>query len=254
LHIAGDRNQPRELLLAALEKWPDNPALLRSLGEHYFILQQFNLAAEYLDRGERRDEFPDELICELAHEYAQLKPDDKNLTTDQMIRLLSRIKNFDGFEAMIVLNDQKIRLIPDERAAIIEEHLRSINPQWRDGWFEYDFEKSQLRVGGRGLYRLSYSGSILAGLQPRHLDISGSEIGELWKEAEFPIETLDVRGCLMYENNVEKLNPGFLRRLVHLKELIIQSGPHVPVIKELLAETVIVVERELVSEAAGSNK
>jgi hypothetical protein len=56
-----------------------------------------------------------------------------------MVDLLRRIRDFDGFEAMIVLNDQRKRVDPNERAVIIHEHLRSINPDWNDGWFKYDF-------------------------------------------------------------------------------------------------------------------
>ncbi len=175
-HLAGDEVSSERLLLAALDAEPNNPVYLRSMSEHYFIVQRFNQAAEYLDQGEKRDE-PDQLIGDLAHEYAAIKPDDdQRLTTNQMVGLLRRIKDF---KAMILLNDQKHRVGPKQRAAIIEEHLRSINPNWRDGWFDYDFESGRLRVGGKGLERLSDSGSILAGLQPKALDISGSEIREL---------------------------------------------------------------------------
>ena len=43
---------PAQLLLAALQAEPDNLLYLRSMGEHYFIVQRFDQAAEYLDRGE----------------------------------------------------------------------------------------------------------------------------------------------------------------------------------------------------------
>lgn len=237
MHLAADERTAELLLLAALAAEPDNPVYLRSMGEHYFIAQRFNQATEYLDRGEKRDDEPDQLICDLAHEYAELKPnDDQRLTTDQMLGLLRRIEDFNGFEAMIVLNDQNSRVVPSQRAAIIEEHLRSINPNWRDGWFEYDFASSRLRVGGKGLKRLSESGSILAGLQPKHLDISSSDIRELWKETGYAIEILDVRGC--------PIDPSFLLRFLHLKMLITHPGQLTPEQLEQLPKSVKVIEKE----------
>ncbi len=200
-------------------------------------MQRFNEATEYLDQGEKRDEFPDQLISDIAHGYARIKPDDDQpLSTDQMVDLLRRIDNFNGFEAMIVLNDQKVRADPHRRARIIEEHLRSINPQWSDGWFEYDFASSRLRLGGKGLKSLSESGSILSGLQPRMLDISGSEISALWKEGGYAIETLDVRECPL-------TGPEFLQRFLHLKTLIISPNQFTKDELEFLPAWVEVIER-----------
>lgn len=237
MHIAAEEKNPKQLLLAALDAEPNNPAYLRSMGEHYFITQRFNEATKYLDRGEKRDE-PDQLICDLARKYAVIKPDDnQRLSAPQMITLLRSIENFNGFEAMILLNDQKHRVGPNQRAAIIEEHLRSINPRWRQGWFEYDFRFGRLRIGGKGMERLSDSGNILAGLQPKELDISGSEIRELWKEASYAIEILDIRGCPIEE-------PAVLRRFVHLKKLTVHPGQFTPMQLQVLPTWVKVVTKE----------
>jgi serine/threonine-protein kinase len=218
LHLYTHEKRAEQLLLAALDAEPDNPVYLRSMGEHYFIMQRFNQAAEYLVRGEKRNEYPDQIVCDLAHEYSLLKPnDDDRLTVEQMVDLLRRIRDFNGFEAMIVLNDQRQRVDPNERAVIIQEHLRSINPDWHDGWFEYDFASSRLRIGGKGLTRLAASPSVLAGLQPRTLDISGSEISDLSSETGYAIESLDVRGCPL-----DRVH--YLRRFVHLKKLVIHPG------------------------------
>jgi len=242
MHLAGDKRRAELLLRAALNAEPYNPAYLRAMGEHYFIAQRFNQATEFLDKGEKRNE-PDQLIADLAQEYATIKPDDDSpLTTDQVLDLLRRIENFNGFEAMIVVNDQANRMA-NERAAIIEEHFRSINPDWHDGWFDYDFNANRLRVGGPGLERLSESGSILAGLQPKVLDISGSQVRELWKEADYAIQILDIRGC-----SIDNL--GVLQRFVHLKRLTILPGQFSAQQLELLPEWVSVVERTLDPEPA----
>ena len=245
MHLTAESDAAEQLLLAALEADPDNPAYLRAMGEHYFIVQRFNQATQYLDRGEKRAELPDQLICDLANEYAKLKPDDERLKTHQLVDLLHRIENFNGFEAMIIINDQNRRVGPNQRASIIKEHLHSINPDWkkdgRKGWFEYDFLSNHLRLGGKGLKRLSDSGSILAGLQPKHLDVSGSEIEELWKEADYAIETLDVRGC--------PLDPSVLQRFLHLKELKIHPGQFTREQLEFLPDWIKVVKKDGNSES-----
>lgn len=242
MHLAAESRAAEQLLLAALKAEPENPTYLRAMGEHYFIMQRFQQAAKYLDQGEKRNE-PDQLICDLAHRYAKRKPNDNaKLTTDEMVGLLRRIENFNGFEAMIVLNDQKNRVAPNQRATIIEEHLRSINPDWHDGWFEYDFASSRLRVGGPGLKRLSDSGNIVAGLQPKHLDLADSEIQELWKESSYAIETLDLRGCPIKD-------PSFLLRFLHLQTLIIYSGQFNQKQLDLLPHWVNVIEQERTSES-----
>jgi len=244
MHLNGEDSRPEQLLLVALDAEPNNPVYIRSIGEHFFIQQRFNQAAEYLDRGEKRDpRWPDQLVCDLAHEYAKLKPDDDQpLTTDQLVGLLRRIKNFNGFEAMIILRDQKDRRDPYARASIIEEHLRSLNPDWKDGWFEYDFELGQLKVGGPGLKRLSESGSVIKGLQTKILDISSSGITELWRETGNPIETLDVRDCQIDD-------PHFLERFVHLKLLITHPGQFTDEQLSFLPDWVKVVEKQILPAA-----
>ena len=239
MHLAGEKRRAEQLLLAALAAEPNNEAYLRAMGEHYFIVQRFNQATEFLERGEKRNE-ADQLIADLANEYAVLKPDDKSLTTDQVLELLRRIKNFNGFEAMVVINDQTNRMA-NERAAIIEEHFRSINPNWRDGWFDYDFNANRLRVGGPGFERLSESGSILAMLQPKVLNISRSQVRELWKETDYAIQVLDIRGCPIEDLSV-------LQRFVHLKRLNILPGQFSAEQLKFLPGWVNVVQKQFDSE------
>ena len=217
LHLNAEIQRPQMMLQAALQSDPGNPAYLRALGEHYFIIQKFNEALTFLTQGEKRND-EDRLIEELAREFALIKPeDDVPLTTEQMLTLLRRIENFNGIEAMLLVNDIHNRFAPDERAAIIEEHLRSINPDWTNGWFEYDFAENSLKLGGKGLKQLSYSGRILEILKPRILDLSGSEVTELWKETTYAIETLDIRGCPLKDFHV-------LLRMFHLTRLVIEPG------------------------------
>ena len=242
MHLNGSWQRAEQLLRAVLKDEPDNTVFHRAMGEHLFIRQRFNEASKYLLLGEKRSDWPDQLTCDLAHEYAEIKPDDEaTLTVDQMVSLLSRIDGSPGFEAVIVTHDQETRRDPRDRAIIVEEQLRSINPNWKTGWFEYDFESSRLRVGGKGLKQLSTSHSILDGLRPRYLDISGSEISKLWKESDYGVETLDIRGCPLHGN-------GILRRFVHLRELITtpnQRDSKNHLIRKAVPPRVKITEREL---------
>ncbi|MEL7497652.1 MAG: serine/threonine-protein kinase [Planctomycetota bacterium] len=232
MHLSADSRMARQLLMMGLESEPDHPVLLRAIGEHYFIIQKFNQALAYLERGEKRND-TDRLVMKLAEEYAAIKPDDNaRLTSDQMVELLRRIENFDGFEAMIVINDQNWRVDLRERAKIIKEHLHSINPKWK-GEFEFDFDSSQLKISGKGLERLSSSGEILAGLQPKKLDISGTSVKDLWSLGKFGIEYLDIRDC--------PVNPYSIERFVHLKRLIIQPGQLSKSERKLFPEWVTIV-------------
>jgi hypothetical protein len=238
MHLGSESRRPRELLLAALEAEPDNPVYLRAMGEHFFISQRFNDAIKYLDRGEKRAQWPDQLIRDLAHEFAEKKPDDDQLLSKfQMLDLLRRIDGFNGFEAMIILRDQKHRLELDDCAEIVEEHLRSVNPNWKNGFFEFDVDSGRMRIGGKGLERLSESGSVIVGLRPRALDISGSDIRELWREANLVIETLDVRDCPLD-------GVGFVSRLAYLKELIVLPGQFTEQELSELPDWVGVTERD----------
>ena len=214
LHLIGDEMRTLRLLETALRNDPENPVYLRAMGMHWFYQQHFNQAVNYLDRGMGSG---DE-ICEATRYYARLKPDDEiRLSAEQVVDLLHRIKHHSQEELMVVVNDHKKRLNLDERAMIIEEYLQSINPGWTNGWFEYDATESHLRVGGKGLTRLATTHSVLVGLQPRTLDISGSEVEHLWRETGYAIQTLDLRGV--------PLETIFsLQRFVHLRKLIVHPG------------------------------
>jgi hypothetical protein len=138
----------------------------------------------------------------------------------------------------LVLFDQKSRFDLEECAEIIEAYLRLINPDWINGWFEYDAVSSRLRMGGKGLVKVSTHKSVLIGLNPRTLDLSGSEVKDLWKETDSAIEILDIRGTSME-------NIWFLKRFVHLRELIVSPGQLTEKQLTQLPERVKLVEKEL---------
>ncbi|VGO20679.1 serine/threonine-protein kinase [Pontiella sulfatireligans] len=209
----GDQKRAEAILLAALENDPANEFLLRELGVHYFILQQFNAALPYIERGmHRKDD-----VCETTRIYAGIKVDDEKLSAPQVVDILQRVHIHEPLMLSILLQDQRQRFDLEERAEILEVYLQLINPDWTDGWFEYDAVASRLRMGGKGLWRVSTQKSVLIGLNPRTLDLSGSEVEELWKEIDTAVETLDIRGTPM-----TKLWP--LKRFVHLTQLIISPG------------------------------
>jgi len=89
-----------------------------------------------------------------------------------------------------------------------------LNPDWTDPVFKYDPEKGSLKLGGIGLRRVSAMSSVLAGLQPRSLDLSGTAIQDLSYESFYPIEVLDI-------SNTPFNSRKSLRRMIHLRELTV---------------------------------
>ncbi|WP_168442349.1 serine/threonine-protein kinase [Pontiella desulfatans] len=228
----GDYNRAEAILKAVLLADDSNQLLHRELGKHYFIDQDFNAALPHLDRGVfRKDD-----VCETVLLYAGLTGDQKKLTAEQMVDIIHRIHVHEPLVLRLVLQDQRNRFDLEERAEIIEAYLRIINPDWVNGWFEYDAGSSVLRLGGKGLRRVSTQKSVLIGLNPRVLDFSGSEVDELWKEVDIAVEVLDVRGTRM-----ETI--WFLKRFVHLRELIITPGQLSSEELRKLPERVQVIER-----------
>jgi hypothetical protein len=112
----------------------------------------------------------------------------------------------------MVLYDQHERLSLPGRARIVEGFLHVLNPGWTDPVFEYSPEKGSLKLGGSGLLRAASTTSILAGLQPRILYISGTDIESLQFESGYPIEVLDISSTPFKVRRS-------LRRMIHLREL-----------------------------------
>lgn len=160
------------------------------MGMHYFYLHQFNAALPYFSE-------PGDEIAQAARYYAGISPDDKLLSTDQVIDVLDRIKNMpDDQKALaftIAYLKRQGRL--EERARVVEAYLRLLNPEWTDGWFEYNMAESRLKIGGEGLKKISTTHTTLQSLQPRILDVSGSEVDRMWRERTLAVETVDVRGA-----------------------------------------------------------
>ena len=233
-HFQSDHNRAEATLLTALKKDPSNQLLLRELGVHYFILQRFDEAISYLERGIHRND----LICQLCMDLVLIKGKRDYLNVDQMVTLVRSLGSSKPLALRLVLHDQKHRFDLIERASIVEAYLRLINPAWQEGWFEYDGQSSSLRVGGAGLERLTTEQSILIGLHPRTLDLSGSDVKDLWLEIHTAVEYLDIRGVPM-----DSL--WALHRFVHLKELVITPNQFSDEHLALLPDRILVKEREL---------
>jgi serine/threonine-protein kinase len=233
-HFQSDHNRAEATLLTALEKNPSNHLLLRELGIHYFILQQFDEAITYLERGLHRND----LICDLCTDLILIKGRDRWLKVNQMVNLLSSLSSYRPLALRLVLHDQKHRFDLVERATIVEAYLRLINPEWKEGWFEYDALTGSLRMGGVGLTRLATQQSTLIGLHPRRLDLSGSEVEDLWLEINTAVEYLDIR-------NIPMNSLWALHRFIHLKELVICPHQFSEDDLSLLPTRITVLERDL---------
>jgi len=231
--IEGRVDGARAVLKTALEQEPENPVYLRAMGLHYFVEQRFVDANRYLGRaGDGQD-----VINVLCREYAALKADGALLEVDQFISMLRRLDSRAPLQLKLIMADQNRRANLTERALIVEAYLRTLNPDWVDGWFEYNAAESALRIGGSGLRRLATQQSVVDGLRLRKLDVSDSEVEELWRESGYVLESLDVHNTPMTQN-------WFLRRFIHLKTLLVSPNQFTAEQLQVLPDGVKIIERE----------
>ncbi|VGO22892.1 protein kinase domain-containing protein [Pontiella sulfatireligans] len=228
----GNVDRALAILETALGEHPGDEKLSRTLGEVLMARQRFRAALPWFAQGIH----PEDPVHDLVRDYAAMKPDDEKLTADQVVDVIHRLGNRQGPAFAVVLEDQKNRFDLEERARIIEAYLHGINPLWTDGWFEYDAEKSRLRLGGSGLNIISSEKNLFVALKLRELDISGSDIEALWAQKELPVERLDIRGTPM-----KIIWP--IKQLVHLRELVITPGQMSAEELKKLPEQVKVIER-----------
>jgi len=229
--FAGDSTRAGAVLETALQEHSGNDLLQRSLGVIHFCNQRFKEAIPLLDVGI----YKNGELTRLAEKFADKNPDESWLSVDDLIDCLRGLQDYKPQALAMVLLDQKHRPDLEERAKVIEAYLRTINPEWLDGWFEYDQKSGTLRMGGRGLKTLSIQHSVLVGLNLRDLNISGSEVSKLWNEGVLGLERLDIRGTPIKE-------AWFLKQMPHLQELIITPN-QLSMISHMVPQWVQVIER-----------
>jgi len=214
LLLTGSDMRAKAVLETALQSDPGSPVLRRAMGEYYFVNQEFNEAATYMERGINSDD----VVSQVALEFSRIKPDDSAmLSVSDMIALLEGLVDHDPLRQLMVIKDQHRRFDLTERAQIIEKYLRLLNPDWIDGWFQYDRNANRLRMGGEGLKGIPAPSKELEGLNLRELDISGSEIGNLAAVKNLAIERLDI-----HDTPVKEIFP--IKRAVYLRELVVDPG------------------------------
>ncbi len=213
-HLLGDEMLAKPLLEAALVNDPDNPVYLRAMGMHFFYIHDFKEALVFFKRAQSET-----IFYQTALHYADIKQDGKLLAADQVVELLGRFDWPMHQQSVLAFTIAylKRQASLEKRAQVVEAYLRFLNPEWTDGWFEYDKANSRLRLGGKGLKQISTTHTTLQSLQPRILDVSGSEVDQMWRERTLAVETVDVRGCPMEDVR-------FLGRFTHLRTLIVSPG------------------------------
>jgi serine/threonine-protein kinase len=211
--LQGDHRRSLAILRQALDTKPGSPELARAMGQQLFRMQCFNEALPWLERGIHRND----VIHKLAIRYSSEKSDDELLAAGSVIDLVGKLGNTPPDALALVLYDQQRRFDLVERAEVIHAFLRLINPDWKEGWFDYDARQNRLRVGGPNLRKISYVRSVIGGLRLRELDVSDSDVSELWNEDGLALDKLDVSGTRIRD-------AGIFRRMLHLQELIISEG------------------------------
>jgi len=228
----GNIRKALHLLKTSLVDDPTNVTFLQELGILMFLNHKCDEAISYFEQTKYRGD-----IYQLAREFAEEKTDTKRFTVEQIVTAIERIKH-EPYRLQLVVLDRVKRDSLHERASIIHAYLKSINPEWKDGWFEYNSSRASLRLGGKGLKNLEFGYSVLEGLRLRSLSVANSDVKALWRETRYPIETLDIR-----DTRVKSL--WFTLRFNYLKFLIVEPGQFKAQQLGSLPERVKVIERPL---------
>ncbi len=193
-----------------------------------FMTQRFEESERYyaIRQGSQKS------IRDLIPEFAPLVAEDGLLPVDEFIRLLKTLSldsksRYPLMEKMIIYDSLKRKSLRDT-ARILRVMLELSNRGWRSREFAYDRKNGHLRVSGKGLRSLYRKGarrseklvpvrSLLRLLPLRSLDISGSDIDDLWNLDGLDLENLDIRGTPVVD--LEPLNG-----MVGLRRLVIEPG------------------------------
>jgi hypothetical protein len=103
-----------------------------------------------------------------------------------------------------------------------------LNPEWIDGWYLYDKSANSLKLGGRGLLRISNNSSVIQGLNLRELDVSHSMVRSISREAGSSIEVLRINDTPIMQRFVLERLPYLQRLYLSEKQLPILDGARLP--------------------------
>src|SRR5207245_3391680 len=78
-HLAGNVEEERKLLEAALNKDDPDPQVLQALGKIYYDLNEFPKAAEVFELGRKAEPLATEWLLQLARGYAQTGAEEKQI-------------------------------------------------------------------------------------------------------------------------------------------------------------------------------
>ncbi len=226
-------NSARTLLTSALEQRPNDARLLNALAEQEAISHRFNSAINILESLPAELRFLE--LYDFARQARARKPVDAGwLRVDDFVDLLYELSEGEtwagrsSFATRLVLIDQPSRTEMHDRAQIIEALLHVLNPEWIDGWYIYDKSANSLKLGGRGLLRISNNSSVIQGLNLRELDVSHSMVRSISREAGSSIEVLRINDTPIMQRFVLERLPYLQRLYLSEKQLPILDGARLP--------------------------
>lgn len=222
-------------------------------GHVLFMTQRFEEAEEFyaMETGDQ------DYLRSLIPEFAPLVREDGLLPVEDFIRLIGKLakaplRDRQPLTEKMLIYDSLKRGSPEDTSRLVEVMLRTSNPRWTAGVFDYNPDTRHLRITGdklRSLYRRGGRReskeipvrSLLRLLPLDSLDLRGTRLYSFWHLSGADFRTLDIRGH-------PPRNLDALSNIPSLRELIVTPGQFAEEQIGALPDKITVHQRPLKSE------
>jgi len=188
---------------------PENKWAYMQRGYTYALMQQFNKANADFEKNSDTAEY----LYELSRKYAEKKPDNELLSTQDLINFIGEEKLSGRHLAKVIIfvrYDASMRSSLADRAQIVKALLKHKNPHWKQEQFKYNRKTKYLSLGGSSLTRLiqrhtklhykarnEYSLQLLQTIPIDALSIKDTEIFDLNELQGLNLKSLTIHNSLI---------------------------------------------------------
>ncbi len=206
-------DKAKRMLYRLLDQNPQNQNARFQLGYVQFLLQEFSLAYENLPKDKDI-----RVLCERFRSSTGtiLSHQDLSAVLERLLRGEKKWRRITAILMLII--DGHLREPFSDHVAVVERHLRLINPAW-EGRFEYSHGDKSLILDGVHLYRIS--------LSPKQLNLKGGNPGR-WVSW---LTSLGLEKLTLGEIAILDLDP--ISSLEDLQILDVKDHPRFSLDKEL---------------------
>jgi len=140
-------------LTQIIKNAPENKWAYMQRGYTYALMQQFNKANADFEKNSDTAEY----LYDLSRKYAEKKPDNELLSTQDLVNFIGEEKLSGHHLAKVIIfvrYDASRRSSLADRAQIVKALLKHKNPHWKQEQFKYNHKTKYLSLEGSSLTRL----------------------------------------------------------------------------------------------------